>query len=117
MLPKLNKAGDGSHKRVCQITSQSQESTPCSCCQKDNYSPDVLCLRMLCNSSYKMIAWMLHLLIEQNRLCTEPIVSSIKECATVYETENRTISDMLDQIWKDTDLYLYVNMVKSKQYG
>ena len=32
-----------------------------------------------------------------------------------YETDNRTVYDILDQICKDTDLYLFVKQHKSKR--
>ena len=52
----------------------------------------------------------------------EEIVHTKNNCVrkghiTAYEIDKRNIDDILDQIWKDADLYPYAKQFKSKQYG
>ena len=53
----------------------------------------------------KMIARMLHLTPDKNRLHDEQSAQSVKEHTAEYEINNRPVYDILDQICKDTDLY------------
>ena len=49
---------------------------------------------------------------------TNPTVSnvqSIREHIAEYKTDSRSVYDILDQIYKDTDLYPYVKQHKSKR--
>ena len=66
-------------------------------------------------SDDNMIARMLHLLPDKNKLHNEQSSPSANEHTTEYEIDNRSVYDMLDQICKDTDLYLHVKQHKSKR--
>ena len=46
-----------------------------------------------------------------------PVVEHMLCSITRYEIENRSVYNILDQICKDTDLYLYVKQHKSKRVG
>ena len=50
-------------------------------------------------------------------LLLEHHVHSVKEHMAEYEIENITIYNIFDQIWKDTDLDLYVKQHKSNRNG
>ena len=50
----------------------------------------------------EMITMMLHL--PQDKICIESMANSIKEYTPDCKKDN-TVYDILDQIWKDTDLY------------
>ena len=56
----------------------------------------------------EVIARMLHLPPEKNRLHNEQSAQSVKECTAVYKIDNRSVNDIFDQICKDTVLYLWV---------
>ena len=62
-----------------------------------------------------MIARMLHLSPDKNKLHNKQSAHSVSEHTAVYEIDNRSVYDILDQIDKDTDLYLYVK--KHKRNG
>ena len=53
----------------------------------------------------KMIARMLHLSPDKNRLHNEQSAQSVKEHTAEYEIDNRSVYDIQDQTCKDTDLY------------
>ena len=62
----------------------------------------------------EMIARMLHIPPDKKKLHNEQSAQSVTEHTAEYKTDNRTVYDILDQICKDTDLYLYVKQHKSK---
>ena len=61
-----------------------------------------------------MIAKMLHLPPDKNRLHNERSAQTVKEHKEEYKIDNRSVHHNLDQICKDTDLYLYVKQHKFK---
>ena len=63
----------------------------------------------------KMIARMLHLSPDKNKLQDEQSAPLVKGHKAEYEIDNRSLYDILDQICKDTDLYPYVKQHKSKR--
>ena len=63
----------------------------------------------------EMIARMLHLPPDKNKMHNEQSAQSVTEHTTEYKIDNRTINGIVDQICKDTDLYLYVKQHKSKR--
>ena len=65
----------------------------------------------------KMIAMMLHLPPDKNKMHNEQSAQSLMEHTAEYEIDNRTVYDILDQIFKDTDLYPYVKQHKSQRDG
>ena len=62
-----------------------------------------------------MIARMLHLPQDKNKLHNEQSAQSVSEYTAEYEVDNRSVYDILDQICKDTELYPYVKQHKSKR--
>ena len=64
-----------------------------------------------------MIARMLHLPPDRNKLHDEKSAQLVKECMAEYKIENRSVNDILDQICKNTDLYPSVKQQKSKKDG
>ena len=50
----------------------------------------------------------LHLPPDKNKISLESQVCTIKEHTAENEIYNRTIYDILDQIYEDTDLYPYI---------
>ena len=65
----------------------------------------------------KMIARMLHLPPDKNKLLLEKDAQSVRAHTAEYEIDNRTVYDILDQICKGTDLYPYVKEHKPKKDG
>ena len=65
----------------------------------------------------QMIARMLHLPPDMNKLLLERDVHKVQDHTAEYVIDNRMVYDVLDQICKDTDLYPYVKQLKSKGYG
>ena len=63
----------------------------------------------------KMIAKMLHLPLSKNKLLLESSANKVQYHTAEYVIDNRMVYDILDQICKDTDLYLYVKQHKSKR--
>ena len=63
----------------------------------------------------EMIARILHLPSEKNKLLLEHDIQSIRVHRAMYEIDNRSVCDIFDQIFKDTDLYPYVKQHKSKR--
>ena len=61
----------------------------------------------------KMIARVLHLPLNKNKLLLESGAHKVAE----YVIDNRTVYDVLDQICKDTDLYPYVKQHQPKRDG
>ena len=64
-----------------------------------------------------MIARILHLPSEKNKLLHKMYAHAVQEHMQEYEVDNRTLYDILDQICKDTDLYPYVKQHKPKRDG
>ena len=64
-----------------------------------------------------MIARMLHLSLEKNKLLLEKDAQTVQSCTAEYKNDNRTIYDILDHICKDTNLYPYVKQQKFKSDG
>ena len=64
-----------------------------------------------------MIARMLYLPLDKNKLHNEESAHSVKEHMAGYEIDNRSVYNMLDQICKDFNLYPYVKQHKSKRDG
>ena len=62
----------------------------------------------------KMIARMLHLPLAKNKLLSEKDIQTAKAFTAEYKIGNQTVYNVLDQIYKDTDLYPYVKQHKSK---
>ena len=52
---------------------------------------------------------------EKNKLLHESNIQTVQAHKPEYEINNRTVYDILDQICKDTDLYLYIKQHKSKK--
>ena len=65
----------------------------------------------------KMIARMLHLPTDKNKLIVESSANRVQDHTAEYVIDNRTIYDILDQIHKDTVLYPYIMQHKSKRDG
>ena len=65
----------------------------------------------------KMIARMLHLPSEKDKGLHETNTQTVQVHMAEYKIDNRTIYNVLDQIYKDTDLYPYVKHNKSKSHG
>ena len=65
----------------------------------------------------EIIARMLHLPPEKNKLPLEHDDQSLRACMVEYQIENKNIYDILDKICKDTDLYPYIKQHKSKRDG
>ena len=63
----------------------------------------------------KMFARMSHLPLEKNKLLSECDVQSARVCAAEYKIDNRSVCDILDQIYKNTDLYPYAKHYESKR--
>ena len=61
-----------------------------------------------------IIASILHLPQDKNKLLMEHNVHSVKEHTAEYKIYNRSVYDILDQIYKDTDLYSCFKQHKSK---
>ena len=53
----------------------------------------------------EMIARMLHLPSDKNKTCNEQHAQSVNEHRTEYMIDNMTVYDILDQIYKDINLY------------
>ena len=53
----------------------------------------------------EMIARMLHLPPNKNRLHDKQIAQPVKECTAEYKIDNRRVDDILNQIYKNTNLY------------
>ena len=62
----------------------------------------------------EMIARMLHLPPERNKLLFEHDDKSVRAHMVKHQIDKRNVYDILDQICKDTDLYPYVKQHKSK---
>ena len=62
-----------------------------------------------------MIARMLHLPPEKNKLHNEQSAQSVKKHTAEYKIDNRSVYNILDQICKGTDLYPYVKQNKFKR--
>ena len=62
-----------------------------------------------------MIARMLHLPPDKNKLLLERDAHRVQDRTAEYIIDNRMVYDILDQICKDTDLYPYVKEHKSKR--
>ena len=56
----------------------------------------------------EMIARILYLTPDKNRLNNEQSAQPIKEHTAEYKIDNRSVYDIFDQICKDTDPYPYV---------
>ena len=65
----------------------------------------------------EIIARMLHLPPDMNRLHNEQSAQAVMEFTAEYEIENRNVDDILDQICKGTDLYPSVKQHKSTRDG
>ena len=65
----------------------------------------------------QMIARMLHLPTDKNKLHNEWSAQSIKEHTSEYEMDNRSVYGILDQTCYNIDLYPYVKGHKSKRLG
>ena len=65
----------------------------------------------------EMIARMLQLHSDKNKLHNKESVQSTTQHTTKYKIDNRRVYDILDQICKDMDLYPYVKEHKSKSDG
>ena len=65
----------------------------------------------------EMIARMLHLPPDKNKLLSENDIQRVQVCTADYEIDNRTVYDILDQICKDTNLYPFVKQHKPKRDG
>ena len=57
----------------------------------------------------KMIARMLDLPQDKNKLLSEGDVQRVQVCMAKYEINNRMVYDMLDQICKDADLFFLMS--------
>ena len=62
----------------------------------------------------KMIAKMLNLSPDKNKLLLEKNAHKVQDHTAEYVIDNRMVYDVLDQICNDTDLYPYVKQHKSK---
>ena len=65
----------------------------------------------------EMIARMLNLPSDTNKMHYKQSAQSVTQHATEYKIDNGTFYDILDQIHKDMDLYPYVKQQKSKREG
>ena len=65
----------------------------------------------------EMIARMLHLPSDKNKVHNKQSAQSVTQHAAEYKIDNRSVYDILDQICKDTNLYPYVKQHKSKSDG
>ena len=65
----------------------------------------------------EMIVRMLYLSPDKNKLHNKRSLHSIIKHMAEYKIDNRSVCDILDQLCKDTDLYLYVKQHKSKRNG
>ena len=65
----------------------------------------------------EMIARVLHLLQEKNKILWEKDAQTALMHKVEYKIDNKTVYDILNQIYKDTDLYQYVKQQKSKRDG
>ena len=65
----------------------------------------------------EMIARILYLPPDKNRLHNEQSAQSVIEHMVKNKINNRNVYNILEQIWKDTDLYPYVKQHKSKRNG
>ena len=59
----------------------------------------------------KMIARILQLPPDKNKILLESDFQSSRVHTAEYEIDNRSVDDILDQICKDTDLYSYANSI------
>ena len=64
-----------------------------------------------------MIARIIHLSPDKNKLLLEHNVHSVKEHRPENKINNRTVYNTLAQICKDTDMYPYVKKHMSKRDG
>ena len=62
-----------------------------------------------------MIARMLHLPPDKNKLVSEKNAHKVHDHTAEYVIANRMVYDVLNQICKDTDLYPYTKQHKSKR--
>ena len=65
----------------------------------------------------EIIARMLHLPLNKNKLLLESGAHKVQYLTAEYVIDNRMVYDFLDQICKDTDLYSYIKQHKSKRDG
>ena len=65
----------------------------------------------------EMIARMLQLPSDKNKLHNEQSAQSVIEHMADYKIDNRCVYDLLHQICKDTDMYPYVKKHQSKRDG
>ena len=56
---------------------------------------------------------MFHLPPNKNKLHKEQSAQSVMKHTADYEIDNRSVYDILDQIYKDIDLYPYAEQYKS----
>ena len=64
-----------------------------------------------------MIARMLHLPPDNNKLLLEKDAHRVQDHTAEYTIDNRMVYDNLDQICKDTDWYSYIKQHKPKWDG
>ena len=62
-----------------------------------------------------MIARMLHLPLDKNKLLLEKDAQTAHARTAEYEIDNKNVYNILDQIFKDTNFYPYVKQHKSKR--
>ena len=60
---------------------------------------------------------MLHLPSDENKLYNEQSAQLVKQHTAEYNICNKSVYNILDQICKDIDLYLYIKQHKSKKDG
>ena len=60
---------------------------------------------------------MLHLPADKNMVHNKQSVPSVSKHMPEYKIDNRIVYDIIDPIYKDTNLYLYVKQHKSKREG
>ena len=60
-----------------------------------------------------IISRMLHLPLDKNQLHNEQSAQSVRECIAEYKIDNGSVYNIMDQIFKDTDLYLYDKKYKT----
>ena len=60
---------------------------------------------------------MLHFLPYNNKLHKEQSAQSVMEYTAEYEIDDRSVYDILDQIYKETDLYPCIKQYKFKRDG
>ena len=68
-------------------------------------------------SDDEMIDRMLHLPADKNKMHNNQSAQSVTQCKTEYAIDNRTVYDILNQIFKDSDLYPYIKQHKSNRNG